>query len=60
MTPTGNTGKHVINGLSKLLEGSQYRILGLTRSLDSPISKKLSALPRVEMLEKDWTQIDAA
>lgn len=57
---TGNTGKHAVQGLSKLFEGTQYRILGLTRSLDSPISKRLAALPQVEMLEKDWTQIDAA
>ncbi|VUC26084.1 unnamed protein product [Clonostachys rosea] len=57
---TGNTGKYVISNLAKLLEGSQYRILGLTRSLDSPTCKRLAAIPQVEMLEKDWTEIDAA
>jgi uncharacterized protein YbjT (DUF2867 family) len=59
---TGNTGKSVVRDLPKLLEASNssYRILGLTRSVDSPASRKLSKLPKVEMLEKDWTTIDAA
>ena len=57
---TGNTGKHVVHGLSTLLESNQHRILGLTRSLDSPTCKELASIPQVEMLEKDWTQIDAA
>lgn len=59
---TGNTGKSVVRHLPKLLESSDvsYRILGLTRSLDSPASQKLAKLPHVEMQEKDWTTIDAA
>jgi uncharacterized protein YbjT (DUF2867 family) len=34
---TGNTGKSLVRGLPKLLESSNtnYRILGLTRSLDN-------------------------
>ena len=57
---TGNTGKSVLRHLPKLLEGNKtdYRILGLTRSVDSDVSKTLSKLPRVEMEEKDWTEID--
>lgn len=59
---TGNTGKSVVRLLPKLLEStgkSRYRIVGLTRSLDSAASKQLASLPDVEMLEKDWTTIDA-
>ncbi|CAO3702405.1 unnamed protein product [Rhizopus stolonifer] len=58
---TGNTGQSVVYNLPKLLElkDSKYRILGLTRSLDNPASKKLASLPLVEMQEKDWTTIDA-
>jgi uncharacterized protein YbjT (DUF2867 family) len=60
---TGNTGKSVVRCLPALLESSKngpYRVLGLTRSLSSPASQKLVGLPHVEMLEKDWTTIDAA
>lgn len=58
---TGNTGKSVIRNLPALLESknTEYRILGLTRSLDNPISQKLARIPNVEMQEKDWTTIDA-
>lgn len=58
---TGNTGQSVVYSLPKLLglKNSKYRILGLTRSLDSPASKKLANLPFVEMQEKDWTTINA-
>ncbi|THV44346.1 hypothetical protein BGAL_0666g00030 [Botrytis galanthina] len=58
---TGNTGKSVVRHLPKLLEHSNtsYRVLGLTRSLDSPASKMLAKLPHVEMQERDWTTIDA-
>lgn len=57
---TGNTGKHVVHRLSKLLESSpvDYRILGLTRSLASRASKDLAEIPRVEMVEMDWTCIN--
>ncbi|KZL84207.1 hypothetical protein CI238_11761 [Colletotrichum incanum] len=60
---TGNTGKSVVRHLPKLLESSMdgaYRVLGLTRSLSSPTSQQLAKLPHIEMLEKDWTTIDAA
>jgi uncharacterized protein YbjT (DUF2867 family) len=44
---TGNTGKSVVGNLPKLLEASKsntnYRVLGLTRSLDSPASQKLAS-----------------
>lgn len=59
---TGNTGKNVVRSLPYLLANNKmsYRILGLTRSLDSPASQKLAKLPHVEMQGKDWTTIDAA
>ncbi|KFZ24121.1 hypothetical protein V502_01400 [Pseudogymnoascus sp. VKM F-4520 (FW-2644)] len=58
---TGNTGKSAVRQLSKLLESSatKHRIVGLTRSLDSPASQELALLSNVEMVEKDWTSIDA-
>ncbi|KAG1137004.1 hypothetical protein G6F37_011538 [Rhizopus arrhizus] len=58
---TGNTGKGVVYTLSKLLasKNNNYRILGLTRSLNNSTSQKLAKLPLVEMQEKDWTTIDA-
>jgi uncharacterized protein YbjT (DUF2867 family) len=59
---TGNNGKGVVKNLPKLLESSStsYRILSLTRSLDSSAFQKLAQLPHVEMQEKDRTTIDAA
>jgi uncharacterized protein YbjT (DUF2867 family) len=58
---TGNTGKSVVSTLPALLESSKtkYRILGLTRSITSPAAEALAKLPKVEILEKDWTTIDA-
>ncbi len=59
---TGNTGKPVVQTLSSILQNSSsvpYRIIGLTRSIDSAASKTLAALANVEMIEKDWTTIDA-
>jgi uncharacterized protein YbjT (DUF2867 family) len=55
---TGNTGKGVIRYLPNLLQGS-HRVLGLTRSLDNLVAQEHSKLPNVEMVEKDWTEIDA-
>ncbi|KAL5343408.1 hypothetical protein BJX70DRAFT_354098 [Aspergillus crustosus] len=61
---TGNTGKSVVRNLPTLLEShsstARYRVLGLTRSLNSPVSQNLAVLPHVEMQEKDWTTIHAA
>lgn len=54
---TGNTGQSVIRHLPPLVASQDYRIVGLTRSLSSPISIALSSLPSVEMIEKDWTTI---
>ncbi|KAK9761324.1 hypothetical protein K7432_013852 [Basidiobolus ranarum] len=60
---TGNTGKSAVRKLSSLLESKKSnhfsRILGLTRSMNSPASQSLAKLPFVEMQEKDWTTIDA-
>jgi uncharacterized protein YbjT (DUF2867 family) len=58
---TGNTGKSVVRELPGLLQstGESYRIVGLTRSLDNATSLQLAALPHIEMVEKDWTTIDA-
>jgi uncharacterized protein YbjT (DUF2867 family) len=58
---TGNTGKYAVRKLSKLLESchTKYRIVGLTRSLESPVSQELALLSNVEMVEKDWTSIGA-
>jgi len=57
---TGNTGKNVVQTLSKLLEGKGVRILGLTRSKEGDAAKALAQLPGVEMEEADWTAIDPA
>ena len=58
---TGNTGKNVICNLPYLIKSKNenYRILGLTRSLNNPVSQDLVKLPHVEMQEKDWTTIDS-
>jgi uncharacterized protein YbjT (DUF2867 family) len=60
---TGNTGVGVTTTLSELRTSSpskfsSYKILGTTRSTDSPSSKKLAALDGIEMIEKDWTTIN--
>lgn len=57
---TGNTGQGVVRALPGLVDGQGYRIVGLTRSADSAVAKELASLPSVEMIEKDWTEIDAA
>src|SRR5690554_4830926 len=59
---TGNTGRSVLAHLPALLTsaGLDYQILALTRSLTSPVSQSLSLLPRVAILEKDWTTITAS
>jgi hypothetical protein len=58
---TSNTGRSVVSHPSKLLKlsSSNYRIVGLTRSLGDPIAQKLAKLPHVEILKKDWTTVDA-
>lgn len=60
---TGNTGRGVVETLSKLLETSNTlsgsRILALTRSLENPVAQRLAGLPGVEFLEKNWVEITA-
>lgn len=58
---TGNTGRGVVETLPKLLASggalSGHRVVALTRSLDSPVAQKLSRLPGVVVLEKNWVHI---
>lgn len=58
---TGNTGRGVVETLSKLLKTSTTlsgtRILALTRSLQSPVAQQFAGLPGVEVLEKNWVDI---
>lgn len=58
---TGNTGRGVVETLSKLLETTKtqpgHRIIALTRSLQSPAAQQLAALPGVEVLEQNWVDI---
>lgn len=59
---TGNTGKACIRTVSEEAEGSgyrDYRIIGLTRDANSTASKELAKIPKVEMMEKNWSLIDA-
>jgi uncharacterized protein YbjT (DUF2867 family) len=60
---TGNTGRSVVETLSKLLETSNafsgYRIIALTRSLKSPAAQHLATLPRVVVLEQSWVEVTA-
>lgn len=59
---TGNTGQSVMHLLPKLLDTSKnlksFRILGLTRDVTSATAKELKKIPHVQMIEKDWTDID--
>jgi nucleoside-diphosphate-sugar epimerase len=58
---TGNTGQGVTQALPELLNKnesfSEYRIIALTRSKDSPAARKLSELPHVEVIEHVWSEI---
>lgn len=60
---TGNTGRSLIETLPGLLQKSNtlfnHRVIGLTRSLDSPVAKQLAKIPGVEMIEKNWVDITA-
>ncbi|TIB92856.1 NAD(P)-binding protein [Wallemia mellicola] len=58
---TGNTGKGLARTLPELLknESGNYRVVALTRSLSSPGAKKISQIDGIEVVEKDWTTIDA-
>ncbi|RYO92478.1 hypothetical protein DL766_000176 [Monosporascus sp. MC13-8B] len=60
---TGNTGRSVVETLSKLLNTSNtlsgHRLLALTRSLRSPAAQQLATLPGVQVLEQNWVEITA-
>merc|ERR1712000_39906 len=60
---TGNTGRSVVQTLSKLLSTSStlsgHRILALTRSSNGAVAKKLAELPGVEVAEQNWVEITA-
>ncbi|KAJ3537314.1 hypothetical protein NM208_g6364 [Fusarium decemcellulare] len=61
---TGNTGRGVVETLTKLLKSDEnflsgYRILALTRSLNGAAAKKLAQLPGVEVAEQNWVEITA-
>jgi len=57
---TGNTGRGVIGTLPSLLQSSNlagYRIIALTRSLNSPVAQEFAKIPGVEVIEKNWVEI---
>ncbi|KAF2015133.1 NAD(P)-binding protein [Aaosphaeria arxii CBS 175.79] len=58
---TGNTGRSVVDTLSKLLAShktfSDHQILALTRSSKSEISQQLAKLPHVKVEEQNWVEI---
>ncbi|KAG9258251.1 uncharacterized protein F5Z01DRAFT_326781 [Emericellopsis atlantica] len=60
---TGNTGRSVVQTLSKLLSTSStlsgHRILALTRSSNGTVAKELAELPGVEVAEQNWVEITA-
>ncbi|SPJ79228.1 probable NmrA-like family protein [Fusarium torulosum] len=60
---TGNTGKSVVETLSKLLKDnnnfSGYKILALTRSSSGATAQQLARLPNVEVIEQNWVEITA-
>jgi uncharacterized protein YbjT (DUF2867 family) len=60
---TGNTGRSVVETLSKLLETSNafsgHRVIALTRSLKSPAAQHLATLPQVVVLEQSWVEVTA-
>ncbi|KAK0705851.1 hypothetical protein B0T21DRAFT_377682 [Apiosordaria backusii] len=53
---TGNTGQSVVETLSK---SSTHQIIALTRSSNSPVAKHFATLPNVQVLEKNWVDVDA-
>lgn len=55
---TGNTGVGVVRTLSSLNVGG--RIIALTRHAQGSTAKALASLPGVDVVEKDWTMVDAA
>ncbi|KAL4907212.1 hypothetical protein BDW74DRAFT_189736 [Aspergillus multicolor] len=63
---TGNTGRGVTATLPSLLKSStdkdsvNYRILAVTRSLNSPASRTLAAIPNIEVIEHTWQEITSS
>ncbi|KAI0546653.1 NAD(P)-binding protein [Xylaria curta] len=60
---TGNTGRSVVETLSKLRETSSvlsgHRIVALTRSAAGPVAQSFTKLPGVEVIEQNWVGITA-
>ncbi|KAK3308260.1 uncharacterized protein B0T15DRAFT_523980 [Chaetomium strumarium] len=62
---TGNTGRSVVETLSKFLNGSDnttlpdHQVVALTRSLNNPVAQHLATLPGVQVLEHNWVDITA-
>ncbi|TRX88233.1 hypothetical protein FHL15_010858 [Xylaria flabelliformis] len=60
---TGNTGRNVVETLSKLHETSSvlsgHRIVALTRSADGVVAQSFTKLPGVEVIEQNWVGITA-
>jgi uncharacterized protein YbjT (DUF2867 family) len=60
---TGNTGRSVVETLSKFLETnsaiSGHRIVALTRSANGAVAQRLAQLPGVEVVEQNWIEITA-
>lgn len=60
---TGNTGRSVVETLATLLQTSKtlsaYKILALTRTLNSPPAQALAKLPAVDVAEQNWVEITA-
>lgn len=60
---TGNTGRSVTDTLPKLLKASNalgdHRLIALTRSSKSPVAQQLAKIPGVEVIEKNWIDIDS-
>lgn len=60
---TGNTGRSVAETLLKLLRKhetfSEYRVIALTRSSKGPVARNLANLPGIEVIEKNWAEINS-
>jgi uncharacterized protein YbjT (DUF2867 family) len=60
---TGNTGAEVVRVLPSLIAKNsalaKHRILALTRNANGKVAQELSKVTGVEIIEKNWTDIDA-
>lgn len=60
---TGNTGGGVVRTLAELLPKSEkfknHRILAQTRNAKGAVALELAKISNIEVLEKNWTSIDA-